>query len=120
MAFIFVTTTQAHDWGKLIRAIHKVETRGKIHVKHGACAGPLQITPSAVRECNIKQKKFHFTLQDRYSMKQSVRMFGIIQKYNNPSNNIEKAIRIWNGGTNYSVKKTNAYYKRVMKAYNKL
>ena len=65
MAF-FCNGAHAHNWNKLIKAIHKVETKGKINIKHGICVGPLQITPITVKECNLKQKKFHFTLKDRY------------------------------------------------------
>ena len=45
-------------------------------------------------------------------------MFIMIQEHYNPSHNVEKAIRLWNGGQNYSLKKTNGYYKKVMKYYN--
>ncbi len=43
-------------------------------------------------------------------------MFLLIQSYYNPTNNIEKAIRMWNGGFNYSVKRTQKYFERVMTA----
>jgi hypothetical protein len=42
-------------------------------------------------------------------------MFLVIQKYYNPTNSIEKAIRSWNGGVHYSVRATNRYFKKVMK-----
>ena len=41
-------------------------------------------------------------------------MFKLIQSYHNPENNIEKAIRAWNGGPKYSVRATNRYFKKVM------
>ena len=47
-------------------------------------------------------------------------MFNIYQNKYNPSGDIETAIRIWNGGINYSIKKTNRYYTKIMKHYNAL
>ena len=44
----------------------------------------------------------------------------IIQSFYNKSNDIEKTIRIWNGGTKASKKKTNRYYKKVINVYNQL
>ena len=41
-------------------------------------------------------------------------MFLLIQNYYNPTNSIEKAIRSWNGGVNYSVRATNRYFQKVM------
>ena len=43
-------------------------------------------------------------------------MFLLIQSYHNPANNVEKAIRSWNGGMNYSVRRTQRYFEKVMKA----
>ena len=46
-------------------------------------------------------------------------MFEMYQHYFNPSNDVEKAIRIWNGGPGYKVGSTNEYYRKVMKYYKK-
>ena len=35
-----------------------------------------------------------------------------------PKNNIEKAIRLWNGGCGYSKAKTENYYRKTLKYYN--
>ena len=43
----------------------------------------------------------------------------IYQKKYNPKGDIEKAIRVWNGGPNYTVKATQGYYQAVMKIYNR-
>ena len=79
----------------------------------------MQITPILVRECNniLKQRKSkkQFTMADRYSVAKSKEMFLLIQSRYNPANDVEKAIRIWNGGNNYSVRATNGYYKKVMR-----
>lgn len=57
-----------------------------------------------------------FKLSDRLSVEKSKAMFLLIQSYYNVENDIEKAIRSWNGGPRYSVKRTQRYYERVMKA----
>ena len=78
----------------------------------------MQITPILVKECNDilkKQKsKKRFEMNDRYSVAKSKEMFLLIQSHHNPMNSVEKAIRSWNGGMNYSVRATNRYYKKVM------
>ena len=80
------------------------------------------ISACAVQQCNIILKergdKRRYTLNDRFSVKKSREMFVLIQSYYNPTNNVEKAIRIWNGGPRYKVRSTQGYYKRVMRAYN--
>ena len=43
-------------------------------------------------------------------------MFKLIQSFHNPKNNIERAIRSWNGGMHYSVRRTQRYYEKVMRA----
>ena len=79
----------------------------------------MQITPICVKECNIILKrrgsKKRYTLADRFSVSKSKEMFLLIQSYHNPGNNIEQAIRAWNGGMNYSVKGTQRYYNKVRK-----
>ena len=113
------------DWSRVIDAIAKVESKGnpKAHNPVGDCAGILQITPGLVKQCNtwlkVKKSKKRYTLRDRYNVKKSKEMFEMYQHYLNPSNNVEKAIRIWNGGPGYSVSKTNGYLKKVMKYYKK-
>ncbi len=113
------------DWSRIIDAIAKVESKGnpKAHNPIGDCAGILQITPGLVKQCNtwlkVKKSKKRYTLRDRYNVSKSKEMFEMYQHYLNPSNDVEKAIRIWNGGPGYSVSKTNGYLKKVMKYYKK-
>ena len=117
-------TNQGYDWSKIMNAIIQVESRGnaKAHNPNGDCAGILQITPILVKQCNIwlkdQKSKKRYTLKDRYDVEKSKEMFIMVQEHYNPSHNVEKAIRLWNGGPNYSVKATNGYYKKVMKYYN--
>jgi hypothetical protein len=115
---------ESYDWSKLIDAIAMVESKGnpKAFNPNGNCAGLLQITPGLVKQCNIwlkaKKSKKRYIISDRYNVKKSKEMFVMVQSYYNKSNNVEKAIRIWNGGYGYSKAKTENYYRKVMKYYN--
>ena len=110
------------DWNPVMDAIIKVESEGNPRAVSGNSVGVMQITPVLVKECNnILQKQKsnkRYTLDDRYSVEKSKEMFLLIQKYFNPENNVEKAIRSWNGGMKYSVKATNKYYKKVLAKMN--
>ena len=101
-----------------MEAIIHVESRGDEKAVSGNSCGAMQITPILVRECNniLKKRKSkkRFTMQDRFSVQKSKEMFLLYQSYFNPKNNVEKAIRSWNGGMNYSVKRTQRYYNKVM------
>ncbi len=111
-------STSSFDWSPVMEAIIQVESNGNPNAVSGNSVGVMQITPILVRECNEilkKQKsKKHYTMDDRYSIGKSKEMFLLIQKYYNPENNIEKAIRSWNGGMKYSVRATNRYYRKVL------
>ena len=110
--------TSGFNWNPVMDAIIQVESEGNTKAVSGNSVGAMQITPILVKECNQilkKQKsKKRFTLSDRYSVKKSKEMFLLIQKYHNPENSIEKAIRSWNGGLKYSIRATNKYYRKVM------
>lgn len=111
------TKALSFDWDPVMDAIIQVESEGNPNAVSGNSAGAMQITPILVEDCNdilkkMKSKK-RFTLADRYSVAKSKEMFLLIQMYYNPSNDIEKAIRIWNGGIHYSVRATNRYYRKV-------
>ena len=99
-------------------AIILVESEGNPNAVSGNSVGVMQITPILVKDCNdiLKRQKSkkQFTMADRYSVDKSKEMFLLIQKYYNPENNVEKAIRLWNGGIKYSIKATNKYYKKVL------
>lgn len=115
--------TKGNSWDKLIQAIIYVESKGNDNAKHGSSVGALQITPIAVAQCNqillARRSKKHYTLSDRFSRKKSIEMFNLIQEYFNPKKSIEKAIRLWNSGNNYSVKRTQNYYNKVMSKFRK-
>ena len=101
-----------------MEAIIQVESEGNPNAVSGNSVGVMQITPILVKDCNdiLKRQKSkkQFTMADRYSVAKSKEMFLIIQKYYNPENNVEKAIRLWNGGIKYSIKATNRYYRKVL------
>lgn len=112
------------DWQPVIDAIIQVESNGNPKAKSGNSVGAMQITPILVAQCNIilKERKStkRYTLADRYSVAKSKEMFLLMQSEYNTQNNIEKAIRAWNGGYNYSVKRTQRYYEKVMKVLTTL
>ena len=112
------------DWQPVIDAIIQVESKGNPKAKSGNSVGAMQITPILVAQCNIilKERKStkRYTLADRYSVAKSKEMFLLMQSEYNTQNNIEKAIRAWNGGNNYSVKRTQRYYEKVMKVLTTL
>ena len=114
----------SYDWTRVINAIAEVESEGNTKVKNSAgCVGLLQITKICVRQCNIwlkqEKSKKRYTYNDRLDPEKSKEMFILTQKHLNPKNDIEHAIRLWNGGRNYKKRKTDGYYKKVMKIYNK-
>lgn len=110
------------DWEPVMQAIIQVESRGNANAVSGNSCGAMQITPILVAECNniLKRRKSkkRFTLKDRFNVAKSKEMFILIQSYFNPHNDIEKAIRAWNGGYHYSVKKTQKYFNKVMACLN--
>lgn len=85
---------------KVVKAIAQVESKNnervvsanKVHV------GLLQISKITVDECNKILGKKKYSYKDRYSREKSIEMFYIIQDKYNSSYNVEKAIRLWNGG----------------------
>ena len=112
------TKTSGFDWNPVMDAIIQVESEGNPNAVSGNSVGVMQITPILVKDCNdiLKRQKSkkRYTMDDRYSVAKSKEMFLIIQKYYNPENNIEKAIRLWNGGVKYTTRATNRYYKKVL------
>ena len=112
------TNTSGFNWNPVMDAIIQVESEGNPNAVSGNSVGAMQITPILVKDCNDilkKQKsKKRYTMADRYSVAKSKEMFLIIQKYYNPENDIEKAIRLWNGGVKYTTRATNRYYKKVL------
>ena len=112
------TKAAGFNWNPVMDAIIQVESEGNPNAVSGNSVGAMQITPILVKDCNDilkKQKsKKRYTMADRYSVSKSKEMFLIIQKYYNPENNVEKGIRLWNGGIKYTLKATNRYYQKVL------
>ena len=109
------------DWEPLMEAITQVESEGNAKARNGNCCGAMQIKPILVEDCNLilrsRGSKTKYTLKDRFNVKKSKEMFVLIMSKYNPTNDIERAIRIWNGGIRYTVKGTQKYYMKVMAAY---
>lgn len=117
-----VQTSDGFDWEPVMQAIIQVESEGDTKAVSGNSCGAMQITPVLVMECNdiLKKRKSkkRYTLKDRFSLQKSKEMFVLIQSYFNPLNDIEKAIRSWNGGNKYSIRRTQRYFEKVMKCLN--
>jgi len=105
-------------WEPVMAAIIEVESGGDARAVSGNQCGAMQITPILVKECNqilkARKSKKRYTLSDRFSVAKSKEMFLLIQSHHNPKKNVEKAIRSWNGGQRYSVRRTQRYYKKVL------
>lgn len=122
MTWSSVSATNVNFKKKLVQSIAVVES-GNNTQKVSNCGkyvGILQISKILVDDCNriIGKKKYKY--EHRYNKQASIEMFYIIQNYYNPSWDIEKAIRIWNGGPNYSKKKTDGYFREVYSEYRKM
>ena len=96
-----------------------MESKGNPPAVSGNSCGAMQITPIMVAECNniLKKRKSkkRFTLADRFNVAKSKEMFILFQSFHNPKNNVEQAIRSWNGGMRYTVRGTQRYFNKVMK-----
>lgn len=107
------------DWNPVMDAIIQVESEGNARAVRGNSCGAMQITPICVTECNnilkSRRSKKRFKLSDRFNVAKSKEMFVLIQSFHNPMNNVEKAIRSWNGGQRYSIRATQRYFNKVMK-----
>ena len=102
-----------------MEAIIQVESKGNPRAVSGNSCSAMQITPIMVAECNniLKKRKSkkRFTLADRFNVAKSKEMFILFQSFHNPKNNVEQAIRSWNGGMRYTVRGTQRYFNKVMK-----
>ena len=116
-------TTNARDWGRVLKAIAYVESNGNPRAVSGDQVGLLQIRPILVRDCNrILERRGsskRYSLRDRYNPVKSREMFVLYQSHYNPKGSVERAIRLWNGGSGYSVRGTQGYYNKVRKEMRK-
>ncbi len=117
-----VAQESSFDWSAVVDAIMMVESRGNVNARNGIYCGPLQISPVLVKEVNNILKRRNsskrYSLNDRFNKQKSKEMFVIIQSYYNPNNNVERAIRMWQGGNNYKVARTQRYFEKVMSYLN--
>lgn len=106
----------------MMDAIIQVESNGNPKAVSGNSVGAMQITPILVAECNkilkARKVKKRYSLKDRFSVAKSKEMFLLIQSKHNPLNNLERAIRSWNGGIHFSGRKTQRYFEKVLRAMN--
>ncbi len=124
--FTFTVNSSAQnsnfDWSNVVDAIMMVESKGNVNARNGIYCGPLQISPVLVSEVNNILKRRNstkrYSLNDRFNKQKSKEMFEVIQSYYNPKNNVERAIRMWQGGINYKVSRTQRYFEKVMSYLN--
>ena len=108
------------DWTPVINAIIEVESEGDANAidKGGKSCGCMQITPILVKECNrileLRKSSKRYSMKDRFSVRKSKEMFLLYQSFYNPKNDVELAIRSWNGGINFTKRGTQKYYQKVM------
>ena len=108
------------DWTPVINAIIEVESEGdaKAVDKSGKSCGCMQVTPILVKECNrildLRKSKKRYSMEDRFSVSKSKEIFLLFQSFYNPKNDVELAIRSWNGGMNFTRRGTQRYYQKVM------
>jgi len=115
--------SSAFDWNSVMAAIIEVESEGNPRAVSGKSVGVMQITPVLVEDCNqiLKRRNSNkrYTLADRYNVQKSKEMFLLYQSWYNPENDVEQAIRSWNGGMRYTKRGTQRYFEKVMKAMKK-
>lgn len=123
---IAICNNNENTLSDVIKAIMYIESKNNVNAvsNDGQCVGIMQIKKIVVDDCNeyLKSKghKTFYSYDDRFSKDKSIEMFLLVQeRYKNykkhrSKNDIEHIIRIWNGGCNYTVAKTDDYYKNVM------
>jgi hypothetical protein len=102
------------DWELLKTAIIWQESKGNPKARNGDAVGILQITPIYVAEANRISKIDTFTLSDRESPLESLKMFEIVQGFHNPEKDIKKAIKL------HSPTSGDKYYQDVIDKFRML
>ncbi len=114
-----IPAARADSQARLFRRICLVESGDRLDAYNPAerAAGPAQIRPICVEDCNRIVGYERWTLADRYDRAESFAMFktytGHYQAHYNLSSP-ESAARIWNGGpTGWKKKSTEKYWRKV-------
>ena len=122
---LFSNASNETYWNQVINAIIQVESSGNPNAisPGGKYVGIMQIGTVVVDDCNeylqLKKINKRYEYNDRYNVQKSKEMFILIQKRYNKEKDVEKAVRIWNGGCNYKKESTDNYYLKFLKYYNK-
>ena len=109
---------------KLLTAVMYEESRFNdtiVNWKENA-VGILQIRPCMLNRVNwiLRQQgdSLQFILADRYDSTKSVKMWYIVQKYDNPSYDPQIACYLWNGGVPRYKEMSHAYWLRIKDKIN--
>jgi len=118
LILIAITQTVAAEQlpEKFVSALRKTETFGKPNSGIGAKGrngeiGPLQITKACFKDSGVSG---HFANCNDlgFSIKVAEAYLNRYAKNAVLANDYQTMARIWNGGPNYSIKKTNGYWSR--------
>lgn len=122
LSFCLVLPIHAQDNKDLIRAIHQVESSGKIGKiigDNGLALGPLQIHRGCWKDATEFDKSIKGKYEDCQSLEYSILIFNAYQKRYSKftKGNTEKMARLWNGhikGIN-NPKITQRYWEKIKK-----
>lgn len=103
------------DIMRLAYATAWVESRWNEAAVNGSCVGFLQISPIMVREANRLLGFDCFVDGDRWDEQASIAIYHVVMDYLNPTADIVKACKIWNGAG-----VSQQYIQKVTDKYNEL
>lgn len=116
------TPEEMDEWTTLKLAIIKTESEyDSTAVGRSRDIGLFQITPVYVAEVNRLLGQERFIHEDAFDTIKANEMFEILQAFRNPEHDIDKAIRLHNGGSAYARKvKDNMSYIRTYESVKRV
>lgn len=120
--FINLYSNNTDSINRIINALIYIESKGDDYAvsKNGVHVGCLQISQQLVDDCNRILGYNKFKYSDRFNRNKSIEMFHVIQKYYNPSYNIENIIIIWNAGPYRNNHEKQRKKNKIEEYYNKV
>lgn len=117
LTFTFVNKSYSND--ELVKAIHKVESGGrvgKILGDSGRALGPLQIHYANWKDATSFDKSIGGTYSDCQDLNYSIKIFNAYMKKYADGKDTEDKARIWNGGPQGHKKSVTKNYWKAVKA----